>query len=124
DEAATLGLEHLPDRVLRLLDMAMSLCPGDTPVGEPGVQLGIGLEAQARSEEALADESDLVLDLTLLPARRRRAGHRLHQVVAAHLKEATIVLPVLADEHCLHRGLHVVVDAARAGAAEKGEGPI
>jgi hypothetical protein len=38
-----------------------------------------------------ADDPDLVLDLTLLPARRRHAGHRFNEVVAAHLQEAAIV---------------------------------
>ena len=47
-----------------------------------------------------------------------------NQIVAAHLQEATIVLPVLADEHRVHRRLHVVVDAARAGPAEEGKGPV
>ena len=33
-------------------------------------------------------------------------------------------MPLLADEDRLHRRLHVVVDAARAGALEEGESPI
>ena len=44
--------------------------------------------------------------------------------MAAHLQEATIVEAVLADEDRLHRRLHVVVDAAPAGALEEDEGPI
>jgi hypothetical protein len=44
--------------------------------------------------------------------------------VAAHLQEAAIVEAVLADEDRLHRRLHVVVDAALAGALEQREGPI
>jgi len=39
----------------------------------------------------------------------------------AHLQEATIILAVLADEDRLDRGLHIVVDAARAGALEERE---
>jgi hypothetical protein len=35
-----------------------------------------------------------------------------------------VVLAVLADEHGLDRRLHVVVDAARAGALEEGEGTV
>src|SRR5271166_6099041 len=95
--------------------MGMRLGPGDAFVHEPGVQLVIALDAQARREEALAHEADLVLDLTFLPARRWRAGDGLDKMVRAHLEEAAIVLPVLADEDRLHRRLHVVVDAARAG---------
>src|SRR5690606_9791870 len=44
--------------------------------------------------------------------------------MAAHLQEAAIVLPFLADEDRLHRGLHVIVDAARAGPAEERERPV
>ena len=97
----------------------MRLGVGDTFVDQPGVQLVVALEPQARGEEALAHQADLVLDLALLPARGRRAGDRIHQMMRAHLQEAAIVLPVLADEDRLHRRLHVVVDAARAGALEQ-----
>ena len=44
--------------------------------------------------------------------------------MAAHLREAAIELALLANENRLHRRLHVVVDAARAGALEKGEGAL
>ena len=37
----------------------------------------------------------------------------------AHLKEAAIVLPVLANKDRLHRGFHIVINAALAGAFEK-----
>jgi hypothetical protein len=41
--------------------------------------------------------------------------------VAAHLHEAAIVETPFTDEDRLHRRLHVVVDAAPAGALEQGE---
>ena len=44
-------------------------------------------------------------------------------MVAAHLQEAAIVEPVLADEDRLDRRLHVVLDAAPAGALEQRETP-
>ena len=44
--------------------------------------------------------------------------------MAAHLHEAAIVATILADEDRLHRGLHVVVDAAAAGALEQSERPV
>jgi hypothetical protein len=91
---------------------------------QPSVQLLEVLEPQTRREEALSDEPDLVLDLPLLPARRRRAGDRIDEVVAAHLQEAAIVEALLANEDRLHRRLHVVVDAAPASALEQGEGPV
>src|SRR3954453_17433597 len=92
--------------------MAMRLGVGDAFIEKPGIQLVKALEPQPRREEALAHERDLVLDLTLLPARCRRARDRLDQEVAAHLQEAAIVEASLADEDRLHRRLHVVVDAA------------
>src|SRR5262249_58188840 len=86
-----LRLEHLPDRLLVPLRMAMRLGIGDAFIEQPGVHLVVALEPQPRREEPLADEPDLVLDLTLLPARRRRAGDRLDEVMTAHLQEAAIV---------------------------------
>ena len=106
--------EDLPNRLLGPLRMGVRFRPGQTFIEEPGVQLVIALEPQARREEAFADEADLVLDLALLPARRRRAGDRLDKMMRAHLEKAAIVLAVLADEDRLHRRLHVVVDAAGA----------
>ena len=104
--------------------MGVRLRPGQAFVEEPGVQFVVALEPQPRREEALADQADLVFDLALLPARRRRAGDRLDEMMRAHLEEAAIVLAILADEDRLHRRLHVVVDAAPAGALEERERPF
>ena len=102
----------------------MHLGVGNAFIEQPGVQFVKILEPQTRREEPLTDEPDLVLDLPLLPARCRRAGDRIDEVVAAHLQEAAIVEATLADEDRLHRRLHVVVDAAPASALEQGEGPV
>ena len=102
----------------------MHLGVGNAFIEQPGVQFVEILEPQTRREESLADEPDLVLDLTLLPARCRRAGDRIDEVVAAHLQEAAIVETSLADEDRLHRRLHVVVDAAPACTLEQGKGPV
>ena len=104
--------------------MAVCLGVDDAFVEQPIVQLVERLEPQTRREEAFADEPNLVLDLSLLPSRGRRAGHRIDQVMAAHLCEAAIVEAVLADEDRLHRRLHVVVDAAPACALEEGKRPV
>ena len=69
------------------------------------------------------DEPDLVLELSLLPARRRRAGDRIDEVMAAHLQKPAIVETLLTDEDGRYRRLHVVVDAALACALEQGECP-
>ena len=108
NELGPLFLEDLPDRPVGPFGMGMRLGPGDAFVHQPGVQLVVALDPQPRREEALADEADLVLDLALLPARRRRAGDGLDEMMRAHLEEAAIVLPVLADEDRLHRRLHVM----------------
>jgi hypothetical protein len=124
NELRPLCLEHLPDRLLGKLRMAMHLGVGDAFIEQPGIQLVKILEPQPRREEALADEPDLVLDLTLLPARCRGAGHRLDEIMTAHLQEAAIINAILTDEDRLHCRLHVVVDAALACALEQGEGPV
>src|ERR1700735_5607360 len=122
NELGPLLLEHLPDRLAGPLGMGMRLGPGDAFVHEPGVQLVVALEPQPRREEALTHEPDRVLDLALLPARCWRASDGLDEMMRAHLEEAAIVLAILADEDRLHRSLHVVVDAAPAGALEEGKG--
>ena len=104
--------------------MLVRLGVGDAAVEQPGVQLLVARHPQPRREEPLAHQPDLVLDLPLLPARRRRAGSRLDQVVAAHPQKAAVELALLADEHGLDRRLHVVVDAARARSLEEGEGAV
>ena len=108
NELGPLLLEHLPDRLVGPLGMAVRLGPGDAFVHEPGVQLVVALEPQPRREEALTHEPDLVLDLALLPARRWRASDRLDEMMRAHLQEAAIVLAILADEDRLHRRFHVM----------------
>ena len=108
NELGPLLLEHLPDRPLGPLGMAVRLGPGDAFVHEPGVQLVVALEPQPRREEALTHEPDLVLDLALLPARCWRASDGLDEMMRAHLQEAAIVLAILADEDRLHRRLYVM----------------
>jgi hypothetical protein len=79
-------------------------------VDQPGVQFIVGFDPEARREETLADETDLVLDpafagqaLTLLPARGRRAGHRINQMVTAHLHRYTPSVPDRTHRKCLER---------------------
>ncbi len=123
-KAATLGLEHLPDRLRRLFGVIMSLGIGNAFIEEPSIQFLQAFDPETRREEALAHKADLVLDLTLLPSRCRCAGDRLNEIVAAHLQEAAIVQPLLADKDRLDRRFHIVVDAARAGATEEVEGLV
>jgi hypothetical protein len=78
NEPRPLVLEDLRDRPFRPLGVRMSLRKDQASVEQPGVELFIAFEAGLWGEEPLADKPDLVLDLTLLPARRRRAGDRLN----------------------------------------------
>jgi len=123
-EARPLLLEDLPDCALRRLRMPVRPGPGNASILEPGVELLVALHLHPRREEALPDGAHLVLDLALLPARRRRAGDRVDEIMAAHLQEAAVVGALPADEDRIHRGPHVVVDAACAGPAEEGERPV
>jgi hypothetical protein len=123
-ERRTLGLEDLPDGLVPEFGVRMRLGVGDAVIEEDRVQLLEALHPQPRRGEALAHEPDLVLDLPLLPTRGRRAGDRIDQVMAAHLQEAPVIGAFAADEDRVDRRLHVVVDAALAGALEEGEGPV
>src|SRR5690606_10488163 len=114
DEVGAFFLEHVPDGALTLLGVPARFGPGDAFVGQPAIQILQRLEPEPRREEALAHQPNLVLDLTLLPACRWRAGLRLDEVMATHLQEATVVAAIPADEDRVHRRLHVVVDPARA----------
>ena len=123
-QARALFLEDLPDRPVLELRMLCPLGIGDALVFQPAIQLVQAADPRLGPEQLIAQVADLVLDLTLLPTRGRATGHRLDQMVRAHLQEPPIVLPCLADEDRLDRRLHVVVDAASAGPAIKCEGPV
>ncbi|MNE19711.1 hypothetical protein D3C80_1128020 [compost metagenome] len=123
-EAAAFGFKHLPDGLRRLFGMAMNLGIGNAFVEQPDIQLFQAFDPETRREEALSYKTDLVLDLPFLPTGCWRAGYRVHEIMAAHLQEAAIVEPFLADKDRLDRRLHVVVDATRAGATEEVEGLV
>ena len=116
-QAGAFFLEHVPDRPILELRMFGALGVGDALIFQPRIQLGEALHPRLGPEHLVAQIADLVLDLTLLPSRGRRAGHRLDQMMRAHLQKAAIILARLADEDRFHRRLHVVVDAAPADPA-------
>ena len=68
DEVWPLLLEYLPHGLLRSFRMGMH--PGVTNafVGQPGVQFIVGFDPQAGCEEALPHQTDLILNLPLLPS--------------------------------------------------------
>jgi len=123
-QTGTFCLEHLPDRMISQLRMVVRLGIRDALVQQPGVQFFIVLHPKPGREEAFPNHANLVLDLPLLPARGRIAGDWIDHIMTAHPQEASVVGTLAVNEDGLHGGLHVVVDAARAGAFEKGEGAI
>src|SRR4051812_2150685 len=82
-QARPLRLKDLPDRLLALFRMTVRPGMGDAFVEQPGVEFVVARHPQPWAEEPLAHQANLVLDLALLPARRRRAGRRFDQIVAA-----------------------------------------
>ena len=68
DKTRALVQEHLPDRSIPELLVRVGLGPGNTAILEPGVEFGVALELRPRHEEPPSDNTDLVLDLSLLPA--------------------------------------------------------
>ena len=123
-QARPLLLEHLPHRAVPTLGMGMAARIQHALLQQPAVHVGEAVEPQAWLEEPPAHHVDLVLDLAFLPTRCRGAGRRLDQVVAAHLGKAAVELPLAPDQQRVHRGAHVVVDAALAGAAVERERPV
>ena len=65
---------------------------GNTLVFQPGIQFGRTLDPRLGVEQLVAQNADLVLDLTLLPACCRCASHRLDQVVRAQLRKAAVIV--------------------------------
>src|SRR5579884_764622 len=90
DQAGPLGLEDLPDCLVALLRMRALARLGEAARLQPGIQLGVIAEVQSRREQVLARVADLVLDLALLPARRRGTGSRLDQIMRAHRQKAPV----------------------------------
>jgi hypothetical protein len=118
-----LGFKDLPYGLPLEVGMRMGLGPLQAALPEVLVELAEVLHLGPGNEKAPAHGPHLVLDLTLLPAGRRRAGHRLEQVMGAQLPEAVVEAACLAGEDLVHRRLEVVVDPPTAHAPEELEGP-
>ena len=101
-------LEHVPDRSILELGMPGSFGVGDALIFQPCIQLGQAFHPRLGSEHLVPQVADLVLDLTLLPARRGRAGYWFDQMVRAHLEKAAIIPARFAHEDRLDRRLHVM----------------
>src|SRR5262249_58200793 len=99
EQARPLGLEHLPNRLVALLGVHARAGLGEAARFQPGIELGVVGKVQPRCEQSLARVADLVLDLALLPTRRRRARGRLDQVMRAHRQKAAGGAPPLPPEN-------------------------
>src|SRR6202165_6307358 len=97
--------------------MLGSLSVGDALIFQPRIELGETLYPRLGPEHLVTQVANLVLDLTFLPSRGGRAGHRVDQMVRAHLQKTAVIPARLANEDRLDRRLHVVVDAAPANPA-------
>ena len=62
-----------------------------------------------------------LLNLTLLPARRRIAELGIEDVVAGHGQKPRIHITLFADANPVDRGLHVIIDATPGDALEDAE---
>ena len=87
NQRGTLYCKHLGDRTAWLLGMGFAAGVAQAARLQPPVQLGKALETQPRREQPVTERANLVLHLSLLPPRSRRARHRLHQVIAHQLFE-------------------------------------
>jgi hypothetical protein len=67
DKAGTFRLEHLPDCLVAQFGVTVRLGICNTLVQQPGIQFVVILDPQPRGEEAFPYQTNLVLDLTLLP---------------------------------------------------------
>src|SRR5665647_2631753 len=81
----------IPDRALFELRMLVALGVGDALIFQPRIQFDETLYPRLGPEHLVAQIADLILDLTLFPPRGGRAGHRLDQMVRAHLQKAAII---------------------------------
>ena len=101
-----------------MLDLAPQL---DAAPLEPAVQRRQIGEARQRLPQATARILDVLLDLALLPARRRVTELGLEQVMAGQRREPGVDLPRLAGADPVDRGLHVVEDPASRHPAQHAE---
>src|SRR5262249_24771450 len=118
-QVRALGLENLKDRLVLLLGMKLRLGVGDALLEKIGVEILIGVEFVPWLEQPFGTRPTLALSLPFPPARRRRAGGGLDEVMAHQLLEAQVELSLFADKHGVNRRTHVVVDAAQAAPLEK-----
>ena len=118
-------LQDLGDRALPLLRMRQRLPQGLAAILQPGVEFVQVLEVLRHGgPDAPPRVLDVLLDLSLLPARGRIAELRFEQEVADHRGEARVDATPLAGVDLVHRRLHVVVDAPPRHAAKHGKGVV
>jgi hypothetical protein len=123
-QARSLVLQALGDGELRPLRMAHLLPGGPAAPGKPAIKLGKARPAPLKrlAPDLPAPVLNVLLDDTLLPARRPVAELGLKEIVRAHRLEARVHRALLPPAHAVHRRLHVVVDASARNPAEGAKG--
>ena len=124
-QAGALVVEHLGEGQVGVLGMPQRLPQGPAPRQQPEVELGERTEALVGGLLPQPPPAVLhvLLDDTLLPAAGDVAEVGVEQVVRGQRGKAGVHRPRFALVDLVHRGLHVVVDAAAGDAAQRGERP-
>src|SRR3546814_441434 len=102
-QCRSLDLQRLRHGQLALFRVRLPFRPAPALGLQPAIELIEAGEPQPGLEEATPDRLHLVLDLTLLPSRRRRAGGRLDHIMVGHDQEPPVEDPLLAGEHARDR---------------------
>jgi hypothetical protein len=112
-------LEHPPYGSVSVFRVLPLLADSDTLIVQPAVELGKALETRSYRKQPLPYIADLILNLPLLPACAGRAGHRLHQVMAAQLLEFAVEQTLLTAQYFMYGGLEIIIDTSSAGPLEE-----
>lgn len=94
------------------------------PFFQPVIQVTKRGKAGNGLPEPVASILDILLDLSLLPARRGIAELWLEQVMAGHCLEANVDIPLLAGADLVYGSAHVVIDAAPWNTTKHAEGMV
>ena len=91
---------------------------------QPGIERIQILEGRCALPDAMPGVLNILLDLSLLPARGRIAELGFEQKVADHGLETGVDVPGLAFPDSIHRRLHIVVDTTPGNPAHYPEGVV
>src|SRR3546814_2293622 len=104
-QCRSLDLQRLRHGQLALFRVRLPFRPAPALGLQPAIELIEAGEPQPGLEEATPDRLHLVLDLTLLPSRRRRAGGRLDHIMRSeeHTSELQSLMRISYAVFCLQK---------------------